>query len=65
MILTVVTFMYCPLFLCEKILTLCLFFLAYFKRGSCCNLDHEKNEKEEVGMELKGMKKKKLRWNCF
>ena len=30
MILTVVTFMYCP-FICEKILTLCLFFPSIFQ----------------------------------
>ena len=40
MILTVLIFMYCS-FLCEKIITfhVFVFFLAYFKTGSCCNLD--------------------------
>ena len=39
MILIVVTFMYCP-FLCEKIPTfIFVVFPAYFKTGSCCNLE--------------------------
>ena len=39
MILTVLIFIYCS-FLCEKILTFYVcFFLAYFKTGSCCNLE--------------------------
>ena len=39
MILTVLIFMHCS-FLCEKILTFYVcFFLAYFKTGSCCNLE--------------------------
>ena len=40
MILTVLIFMYCS-FLCEKMLTFYVFFffLAYFKTGSCCNLE--------------------------
>ena len=38
MILTVLIFMYCS-FLCEKILTFYVFFLACFKTGSCCNLE--------------------------
>ena len=39
MILTVLIVMYCS-FLCEKILTFYVcFFLAYFKTGSCCNLE--------------------------
>ena len=66
MILTVLISMYCS-FLCEKILTFYVcFFLAYFKTGSCCNLDILWiQDSNDVSYHQRKWKKKNLGLDCF